>query len=68
MDANSHYEQAYSPAQAYLELKSYHEIIKKTEGEMNIISHNSFFSDEPEFDGWKKAYEIFLDEVVYWDL
>ncbi len=68
MDANSHYEQKYTPAQAYLELKSFHEIIKRTEGEMNIISHNSFFSDEPEFDGWKKAYEIFLDEVVYWDL
>ncbi len=68
MDANSYYEQHYTPAQAYLELKSYHEIIKKTEGEMSIISHNSFFSDEPEFDGWKKVYEIFLNEVVYWDL
>jgi len=68
MDANSYYEHQYTPAQAYLELKSYHEIIKSTEGEMNIISHNSFFSDEPEFEGWRKVYEIFLDEVVYWDL
>lgn len=68
MDANSYYEQHFTPAQAYLELKSFHEIIKRTEGEMNIISHNSFFSDEPEFEGWKKVYEIFLNEVVYWDL
>ena len=68
MDANSHYEQKYTPAQAYPELKKYHEIIKQTEGEMSIISHNSFFSDEPEFEGWKNLYEIFLREVVYWDL
>jgi hypothetical protein len=68
MDANSHYEQGYTPSQAFLELKSYHESVKRAEGELNIILHNSFFSDEPEFAGWKQVYEIFLDEVVYWDL
>lgn len=68
MDANSHYELKHTPAQAYLELKSFHDIIKRTEGEMSIISHNSFFSEEPEFEGWKEVYEIFLNEIVYWDL
>ena len=68
MDANSHYEQANTPAQAFMELKSFHETVKRCEGELSIISHNSFFSDEPEFAGWKQVYEIFLDEVVYWDL
>ncbi len=68
MDANSYYEQQYTPAQAYLELKSMHDIIRSVEGEMSIILHNSFLSDEPEFEGWKNLYEIFLDEVVYWDI
>jgi hypothetical protein len=47
MDANSHYEQRFTPAQAFQELKTYHDTVKKSEGELNIISHNSFFSDEP---------------------
>ena len=68
MDANSYYEQLYTPAQAFAELKSYHDIVKKTGGQLMTISHNNFFSDEPGFAGWKEVYEIFLDEVVYWDL
>jgi hypothetical protein len=68
MDANSYYEQEYTPAQAFQELKSYHDMVKSSEGDLCIISHNSFFSDEPGFAGWKLVYEIFLDEVVYWDL
>ena len=68
MDANSYYEQLYTPAQAFAELKCYHDVIKKTGGQLMTISHNNFFSDEPRFAGWKEVYEIFLDEVVYWDL
>jgi hypothetical protein len=68
MDANSYYEQLYTPAQAFAELKTYHDVVKKTGGQLMTISHNNFFSDEPGFAGWKEVYEIFLDEVVYWDL
>ncbi|HSF45561.1 MAG TPA: hypothetical protein VLA58_06100, partial [Chitinophagaceae bacterium] len=68
MDANSYYEQLYTPAQAFAELKSYHDVVKKTGAPLTTISHNNFFSDEPGFAGWKEVYEIFLDQVVYWDL
>jgi hypothetical protein len=68
MDANSYYEQLYTPAQAFAELKSYHDVVKSVRGQLMTISHNNFLSDEPGFAGWKEVYEIFLDQVVYWDL
>lgn len=68
MDANSYYEQLYTPAQAFAELKSYHDVVKSVKGQLMTISHNNFLSDEPGFAGWKEVYEIFLDQVVYWDL
>jgi hypothetical protein len=68
MDANSYYEQLYTPAQAFSELKRYHDVVKASGGQLMTISHNNFFSDEPGFAGWKEVYEIFLDEVVYWDI
>ncbi len=68
MDANSYYEQLYTPAQAFAELKSYHDVLKSVKGQLMIITHNNFLSDEPGFAGWKEVYGIFLDEVVYWDL
>lgn len=68
MDANSFYEQLYTPAQAFTELKSYHDVVKSVKGQLMTISHNNFLSDEPGFEGWKEVYEIFLDQVVYWDL
>lgn len=68
MDANSYYEQKYSPAQAYDELRHYHDVVKKVSGHMEIISHNNFLSSEKGFGGWKEVYEIFLDQVLYWEL
>lgn len=68
MDANSYYEQQYSPAQAYDELQHYHDVVKKVSGNMEIISHNNFLSNEKGFAGWKEVYEIFLDQVVYWEI
>ena len=35
---------------------------------MISIWHNNFFGDDPLFKGWKEVYELFLEEVVYWDL
>lgn len=68
MDANSYYEQGYTPAQAYDELRNYHDVIKRVHGHMEIISHNNFLSTERGFAGWKEVYEIFLDQVVYWEI
>jgi len=68
MDANSYYEQKFTPAQAYDELGHYYDVVKKVCGNMEIISHNNFVSTGKGFAGWKEVYEIFLDQVVYWEL
>ncbi len=68
MDANARFEQDLTPAQAFEEIRYYHDVVKKVDGTLVTIWHNSFFSDDPVYAGWKEVYEIFLNEVVYWDL
>ena len=68
MDANAFYEQKLTPSQAFDEIRYYHDAIKKIDGTMISIWHNNFFGDDPLFKGWKEVYELFLEEVVYWDL
>jgi hypothetical protein len=67
MDANAFYEQEYTPGKAMHELMHYYHLIRKVNGLMVTIWHNSFLGSDPEFAGWKEAYEIFLKEEVYWD-
>ena len=67
MDANAFYEQNYTAAKAMHELMHYYHLIRKVNGLMVTIWHNSFLGSDPEFAGWKEAYEIFLKEEVYWD-
>jgi hypothetical protein len=68
MDATAFYEQKYTHAQAMTELMQYYHLIRKVNGLMVTIWHNSFLGSDPVFDGWKKLYEIFLKEEVYWDV
>ncbi len=68
MDANSYYEQKFTPQQAYEEIKYYHDAVKKVNGTMISIWHNQFFSSNKPFEGWKEVYELFIKEVLYWDL
>ena len=68
MDANAYYEQKLTPQQAFQEIRSYHDRIKKVNGTMITIWHNNFFGSDKIFEGWKEVYELFLEEVVYWDL
>lgn len=68
MDANAYYEQQLTPSQAYSEIHYYHDIIKKVKGTMISIWHNNFLGTDKKFEGWKEVYELFIKEVVYWDL
>ncbi|OJY82559.1 MAG: hypothetical protein BGP13_25475 [Sphingobacteriales bacterium 40-81] len=68
MDANAYYEQKLAPHQAFTEIRKYHDTIKKVNGTMITIWHNNFFGSDKMFAGWKDVYELFLEEVVYWDL
>jgi hypothetical protein len=67
MDANAFYEQHYTAGKAMHELMHYYHLIRKVNGLMVTIWHNSFLGSDPRFAGWKEAYEIFLKEEVYWD-
>jgi hypothetical protein len=67
MDANAFYEQKLSAQQAFAELMQYYHIVKKVNGMMITIWHNNFLGGENDFKPWKKVYELFLKEEVFWD-
>jgi hypothetical protein len=67
MDANSFYEQQYTPHQAYEEMVYYYNTIKKLNGLMVSIWHNHFLGSDKKFEGWSKIYELFMTENIYWD-
>jgi hypothetical protein len=68
MDANSLWEQKGTPADAFAELSRYHDMIKRLKGTMVTIWHNNVLGDQEHFKGWKEVYEVFLRDVVYWDI
>lgn len=67
MDANSFYEQQYTPHQAYEEMVYYYNTVKKLNGLLVTIWHNHFLGTDKQFEGWSKIYELFMTENVYWD-
>ncbi len=68
MDANAYYEQHYTAGQAMTELMHYYHQVRKVNGLMVTIWHNSILGRDIEFAGWKEVYEVFLKEEVYWDM
>jgi hypothetical protein len=67
MDANAFYEQNYTAAQAMNELMHYYRLIRKVNGLMVTVWHNSFLGSDPLYAGWRDVYETFLREEVFWD-
>lgn len=67
MDANAFYEQQYTPQQAYAELMKYYETVKKLNGMLVTIWHNSILGSDNAFKGWREMFELFMKETVYWD-
>ena len=66
MDANSYFEQQYTPARAMEELMHYYRHTKKVNGLMITIWHNNLLGTDPAFKGWRQVYETFLKEEVFW--
>jgi hypothetical protein len=66
MDGNAYYEQRYSAARAMQELMHFYTQIRKVNGMMITVWHNSFLGTDPEFAGWRQVYEVFLKEEVFW--
>jgi hypothetical protein len=67
MDANSYFEQKHTPQQAYAELVQYYEQVRKLNGMMMSVWHNSTLGTDPMFKGWRELFELFMKETVYWD-
>lgn len=63
MDANSFYEQHYSPQQAYEEMMHYYTAVKSVNGTMISIWHNNFLGTDKLYEGWKETYEKFIQEI-----
>jgi hypothetical protein len=68
MDANARFEEGLAPGQAFEQLRVLHDRVKKSGGTMSVIFHNSFLGTHPDYRGWREVYELFLEEVVYWDI
>jgi hypothetical protein len=63
MDANAYYEQKLLPEKGWEELLYYYETIKKVNGTLITVWHNSFLGSEPEFAGWREVYERFIKKI-----
>jgi len=64
MEANSFYEQHYTPAQARDELNHYYNVVKAVNGTLITIWHNHFLGTDKLFTGWKELYEQFIGEIA----
>lgn len=64
MEANSYYEQKYSPEQALEEMRHYYREVKSVNGYFFMIWHNSFLGTAGIYKGWREIYEQFLKETI----
>lgn len=63
MDANSFYELKHTPAAALEEMKYYYEEVKKVNGLLITLWHNTFLGTDERFTGWREVYTDFLKLV-----
>ncbi|MBD0280059.1 MAG: polysaccharide deacetylase family protein, partial [Flavisolibacter sp.] len=63
MDANSFFEQKYTPQQALEELMQFHQTIRNLNGTLIAIWHNSFLGTDGLYAGWKEVYAQFISTV-----
>lgn len=68
MDANSYFEQHYSPEEALNEMKYYFKITKEVNGLFIMIWHNNFLGTDRMFKGWRESYRTFCQNLSSLDL
>ena len=64
MEANSFFEQKFTPQQALEELRHYYSIIKSVNGLLITIWHNTFLGADQLYAGWREVYEGWISEVI----
>lgn len=67
MDSNSYYALGQTPQQAYAELVSFYEAVKRVNGLMIGIWHNNLLGSDRSSIDWSRMFELFMRETVYWD-
>jgi hypothetical protein len=63
MEANSYYEQQYTPVRALEELLHYFRVCKEAGAPFTTIWHNHFLGSEARFAGWRETYEAFIAQI-----
>ena len=63
MEANSFFEQQFSPAQAFDEMLHYYKAVKSVNGTLSTLWHNTFLGNAKLFDGWGQQYQRFVETV-----
>ena len=61
MEANSFFEQKFSPAQALEEMTHYYNIVKSVNGTLITLWHNTFLGTDKYYAGWREVYEKFIE-------
>ncbi len=65
MEANSFFEQKFSPQQALEEMRKYRDVTRFVNGTMITIWHNTFLGTDKRFAGWREVYEQFVSETCH---
>ncbi len=65
MDANSFFEQHFTPSEAIEELRHYYNIVRDVNGELVTIWHHPFFGTDTLFNGWKEVYKKWFSEITF---
>lgn len=64
MDANAYFEEKLSSRQALDEMKHYYNVVKKVNGTLVILWHNTFLGTDKKFEGWREVYESFVKQLA----
>lgn len=64
MEANSFFEQKMPPVQALDEMYHYYHQVKKVNGTLITIWHNTFLGTDELFEGWREVYSQFFHEAA----
>jgi hypothetical protein len=61
MDANAFHELRMGPEEAFTEMSNLYQSVRKVNGRMIGIWHNSMLGTDPMYKGWREAYVAFLE-------
>ncbi len=65
MDATCIFKQQLSAMEAGQELQQYFDTVKAVDGQLIIINHNHFLTEQPKFITWRNMYAKFLNKIAH---